>query len=162
MEDHLSNGFPVGDEFASYPVALLHRPRNLQGGWSVIVGHYWLIWMSVLPNRWESGSVLSWKNCCTRCCIKGAQEPRHASKLKNPTQLHNNTHEVGSLRNRQVIGSSPIVGPRHNPFGWARFESRRCIPNPVFALCGFGWKCWPHSYRSATMGSTPMARRAGR
>src|ERR1700730_3114539 len=54
---------------------------------------------------------IGWSICCTNCCTEGAQE--HPKTPKNacvPPTLHNNIRKTESFRNRQVSGSSPLVG----------------------------------------------------
>ena len=49
--------------------------------------------------------------CCTNCCTNPPPErPKTTRNAPKPPIFHNNIHKAESFRNRQVIGSSPIVG----------------------------------------------------
>ena len=49
--------------------------------------------------------------CCTNCCTNPHPErPKTTRNAPEPPIFHNNIHKAESFRNRQVIGSSPIVG----------------------------------------------------
>ena len=51
--------------------------------------------------------------CCTNCCTNPPPErPKTTRNAPEPPIFHNNIHKAESFRNRQVIGSSPIVGSR--------------------------------------------------
>jgi hypothetical protein len=50
-------------------------------------------------------------NCCTNCCTIASQNPLNCTKTAAQRLIfHNNIRKVGSFRNRQVSGSSPLVG----------------------------------------------------
>jgi|SRR5271157_119616 len=49
------------------------------------------------------------QNCCTN---PPPERPKTTRNTPEPPIFCNNIHEAGSIRNRQVIGSSPIVGSR--------------------------------------------------
>src|SRR5271165_7099271 len=49
--------------------------------------------------------------CCTNCCTNPPPErPKTPWNAPEPPIFNNNIHKAESFRNRQVIGSSPIVG----------------------------------------------------
>ena len=55
-------------------------------------------------------------NCCTnRCTMPDRNNPKHTETAAHRPIFHNNIRKVGSFRNRQVIGSSPIVGSTSTP-----------------------------------------------
>src|SRR5271157_926722 len=48
--------------------------------------------------------------CCTNCCTNPPPERPQTSWYAPEPIFNNNIRQAGSIRNRQVIGSSPIVG----------------------------------------------------
>src|SRR5271157_6260471 len=59
-------------------------------------------------DRPEGGLNIS--ECCTNCCTNPPPERPQTSWYAPEPIFNNNIRQAGSIRNRQVIGSSPIVG----------------------------------------------------
>jgi len=60
--------------------------------------------------------IIDISECCTNCCTKPPPErPKTPWNAPEPPIFHNNIHKAESFRNRQVIGSSPIVGSTKFP-----------------------------------------------
>src|ERR1019366_9349553 len=69
--------------------------------------------------------------CCTNCCTN--PPPERPGTPINPLHspiFHNNIHKAGSIRNRQVIGSSPIVGSIFSIVHRQSVLRRRCKRPP--------------------------------
>jgi hypothetical protein len=120
---------------------------------------------NVMPKPQTSRPEIGCSICCTNCCTEGAQEhPKTPKNACMPPTLHNNIRKTESFRNRQVSGSTPLVGSRfhagsehsttRNPFSYPTALSHLCLScrlsptkvrrSPFAAQLGFLRDCPAH------------------